>query len=312
MNFINGAEMRIAGEYAAGTYGHINPDPSQHFRPLQSDPLSGLLTPNTYLTNGSGASLPTINMATTGSGICRNQDPCILPPGTYPGGIAAQGGSGPTTLLLRPGVYYVGGGGVKLKSASARIISIPDSSTMSDSQAKTQFATTMTESQIVSNWSNACPLNGTHCGVMLYNAPTGASWVTNGGSSDDISNGSQGDVLLRAYNPAIDEIAANRTPFATYAGLVIWQARTPVPTQSAPQPTISMGGGACVIMSGTVYGAGAQVIFGGSSCGSGGGGVSATTLQFVVFDLTLSGNNDFYFAYQKNLFAAPMQYGLIN
>jgi hypothetical protein len=72
-----------------------------------------------------------------------------------------------------------------------------------------------------------------------------------------------------------------------------------------------MAGGACVIMSGTVYATGGQVTFGGSSCGAGGGGESSTTLQFIVWDLTLSGNNSFYFAYQKNLFAAPLQYGLI-
>jgi len=312
MNFINGAEMRIGGEYAAGTYGHINPTPLQHFRPLIADPLSGLLEPKTYLSNGSGASLPTRDTSTAGGGTCHNQDPCIVQPGWYTGGMAAQGGSGPTTLLLRPGVYYLDGGGFKLKSAAARMISIPDASTMPDSQAKTLFATNLTESQIVSNWQSVCPLvNGSHCGVMLYNAPSGSSWVSGGGNADEISNGSQGDVLLRAYNPAVDEIVANRTAFASYGGLVIWQARTPVPTQSAPQPAISMGGGACVIMSGTVYGAGAQVTFGGSSCGSGGGGATATTLQFVVFDLTLSGNNDFYFAYQKNLFAAPLQYGLI-
>jgi Flp pilus assembly protein TadG len=311
MNMVNGAEMRIGGEYSANTVGHINPAPLQNYRPLQSDPLSGLLTPDVYLSNGSGASLPTINMATTGTGICKNQDPCILPPGTYPGGIAAQGGSGPTTLLLRPGVYYVGGGGVKLKSAAARIISIPDSTTMPDAQAKTTFKTNLSEAQIIQAWENACPINGTHCGVMVYNTPSGASWVSGGGSADEISNGSQGVVLLRAYNPAIDEIAANRVPFASYSGLVVWQARTPVPSASAPQPSITMAGGACVIMSGTVYASGAQVVFGGSSCGAGGGGESSTTLQFIVFDLTLSGNNNFYFAYQKNLFAAPLQYGLI-
>lgn len=311
MNMINGAEMRIGGEYAANTLGHITPTPREHFRPLMPDPLSGLLTPDTYLSNGSGASLPTINMSTTGTGICRGQDPCILPPGRYPGGIAAQGGSGPTTLLLRPGVYYVGGGGFKLKSAAARIIAIPDSGTMPDAVARTTFATTLTESQVISAWETACPINGTHCGVMIYNAPSGSSWVTNGGSADEVSNGSQGVVLLRSYLAAIDEIAANRTAFSSYSGLVVWQARQPVPTQSSPQPQISMAGGACVIMSGTVYASGAQVVFGGSSCGAGGGGESATTLQFVVWDLTLSGNNNFYFAYQKNLFAAPMQYGLV-
>ena len=297
MNLINGAEMRIGGEYSANTVGHINPAPLQHYRPLMADPLSGLLSPDVYLSNGSGASLPTINMASTGTGICRNQDPCILPPGTYPGGISASGGSGPSTLLLRPGVYYVGGGGLKLKSASARIISIPDSTTMPDAQAKTTFRTNLSEAQIIQEWENACPINGTHCGVMVYNAPSGTSWVTNGGTADEISNGSQGVVLLRAYNPAIDEIGANRVPFESYSGLVIWQARLPAPTQSAPQPAMTMAGGACVIMSGTVYASGGQVTFGGSSCGAGGGGESSTTLQFIVWDLTLSGNNNFYFAY---------------
>ena len=73
-----------------------------------------------------------------------------------------------------------------------------------------------------------------------------------------------------------------------------------------------MAGGACVILSGTVYASGALVDFGGSSCGSGGGGNASATLQFVVFDLTISGSNNFYFAYQKNAFAAPMEYGLVH
>jgi hypothetical protein len=116
---------------------------------------------------------------------------------------------------------------------------------------------------------------------------------------------------MRAYDAANDEIAANRAPFESYSGLVVWQARLPIPTQASAQPKISMAGGACIIISGTLYAAGGQVEFGGSTCGTGGGGESSSTLQFIVWDLTLSGNNDFYFAYQKNLFAAPLQYGLI-
>jgi hypothetical protein len=311
MNMINGAELRIGGEHAANTTGHITPAPKQNFRPLMTDPLSGLLTPDVYTSNGSGATLPTINMASTGTGICKSQDPCILPPGTYPGGIAAGGGGAPSTLLLRPGVYYVGGGGFKMKSASARVIAIPDSTTMPDNVAKIQFRTSHTQSTIISNWQASCPLNGNRCGVMLYNAPSGASWVTTGGNADEISNGSQGLLLLRAYAAANDEIAANRAPFESYSGLVIWQARLPAPTQASAQPAIQMAGGACVIISGTVYAPGSQVDFGGSTCGTGGGGEASSTLQFIVFDLTLSGNNNFYFAYQKNLFAAPLQYGLI-
>jgi hypothetical protein len=312
MNMLNGSEVRIGGEMALNTAGHITPAPLENFRPLMPDPLSGLITPDTYLSNGSGASLPTINMATTGSGICKNQDPCILPPGKYPDGIAAGGGGAPSTLLLRPGVYYLDGSGFKLKSASARVIAIPDAATMPDNVAKNQFATTHTQSTIINNWLASCPLNANKCGVMLYNAPSGASWVTTGGNADEINNGSQGLLLMRAYNAANDEIVANRVPFDSYSGLVIWQARLPAPTQASGQPPISMAGGACIIISGTVYAAGGQVDFGGSTCGTGGGGEAATTLQFIVWDLTVSGNNNFYFAYQKNLFAAPLQYGLVD
>jgi hypothetical protein len=209
-------------------------------------------------------------------------------------------------------VYYLDGGGFKLKSASARVIAIPDSTTMPDNVAKIQFRTTHTQSTIINNWSAACPLNGNRCGVMLYNAPSGASWVTTGGNADEINNGSQGLLLMRAYNAANDEIAGNQVPFNSYSGLVMWQSRLPAPTQASGQPAISMAGGACVIISGTLYAAGGQVDFGGSTCGTGGGGEAATTLQFIVWDLTVSGNNNFYFAYQKNLFAAPFMYGLVN
>ena len=73
-----------------------------------------------------------------------------------------------------------------------------------------------------------------------------------------------------------------------------------------------MSGGACVAVSGTVYAPGGKMDFGGSSCGVGGGGDAVSALQFIVYDLTISGNNNFYFAYQKDYFAAPQVYGLID
>ena len=311
MNMINGAVVRIGGEYSANTSGKITPVPFQNFRPLLSDPLAGLFDPNVYTSDGS-ASLPAVNMASTGSGICRSQNPCILTPGTYTGGIAAGGGSGPSTILLRPGVYYVKGGGLQLKSGSARVLAIPSADVMPDALAKSTFGTSLTEAAIVTAWQSTCPLTGSTCGVMVYNAPSSASsWTLSGGSADQISNGSQGVLMLRAYNPAHDAIVGNREAFESYKNLVFWQARTPVPTSLKAQPSIIMAGGACVILSGTVYASGALVDFGGSSCGSGGGGAATATLQFVVFDLTISGNNNFYFAYQKNAFAAPVYYGLV-
>lgn len=311
MNLVNGAVMRLVGEYAANTAGKITPVPIQGFRPPLADPLSGLIEPKEY-TGAGDASLPSVDMSSSGTGICRAQNPCILTPGTYAGGIEAGGGSGPSTLLLRPGVYYLGGGGLKLKSGSARILAIPSASVMSDVQAKATFATALSETAIVNAWQSTCPLSGSTCGVMVYNAPSSAtSWTTSGGNADQISNGSQGILMMRAYNPDNDSIIRNRAAFESYRNLVFWQARTPAPTSSSGQPPIIMAGGACVILSGTVYAQGGQVDFGGSSCGSGGGGAATATLQFVVWDLTISGSNNFYFAYQKNAFAAPMEYGLV-
>lgn len=313
MDLINGAQMKVAGEFALNTLGKINPTPIEHFRPLVVDPLSGLIKPDTYTNDGySGAILPTINMASTGTGICKNQDPCILPPGTYPGGIAAANGGGPSTLLLRPGVYFVGGGGLKLKSGAARILAIPGASAMPDSLAKATFAKSLSDTQIATAWQATCPLASSPCGVMIYNAPSSpTSWVVSGGNADEIANGAQGVIMLRAYDPTIDSIPENRLIFAPYEDLVFWQARTPRPGPTKPQPKVSMAGGACVVLSGTVYASGAQMDFGGSSCGSGGGGDAVTALQFIVWDLTLSGNNNFYFAYQKDFYAAPTVYGLV-
>jgi hypothetical protein len=311
MTLTNGAVMRIGGEYALNTAGKITPEPIQNYRPLVVDPLSGILRPDVYTSNGSGATLPAVNMATNGAGICRNEDPCILPPGTYNGGIAAGGGSAPATLLLRPGVYFINGGGLKLKSASARVISIPTVDVMSDAVAKTTFANSVSNDALMTAWLAACPLVASPCGALVYNKPGGSAWTTTGGNADEIANGAQGVLMLRAYNALNDAIVANRVPFSPYKNLVFWQARTPAPSPTVTQPKLSMAGGACVLLSGTVYAPGAVVEFGGSSCGAGGGGPAATALQFIAWDLTLAGNNNFYFAYQKDFFAAPTVYGLV-
>lgn len=313
MTLTNGAVMRIGGEMALNTVGKITPAPEEHYRPLVFDPLSGILSPDVYTADpGSGAVLPDVNMSHTGSGICKNQNPCILTPGRYPGGIAAAGGSGPSTLLLRPGVYFVDGGGLKLKSASARILAIPSADVMPDSVAKSTFATTLNNTTIATTWQSTCPLVNSPCGVMIYNDPANTGfWITNGATADEMTNGSQGLLMLRAYRSAIDTIESNRVPFVDYDNLVLWQARSPIAGPTTPQPRVSMAGGACVVLSGTVYAPGGQVDFGGSSCGAGGGGDAVAALQFVVWDLTLSGNNDFYFAYQKDYFAAQTVYGLV-
>jgi hypothetical protein len=65
------------------------------------------------------------------------------------------------------------------------------------------------------------------------------------------------------------------------------------------------------------------VDFGGNTCGVGGDntecptGVNGTpvtgclAVQFLVWDLTLSGNSSMYFAYNKEYFTVPTTYGLV-
>ena len=124
---------------ALNTVGKVTPTRGA-FPTAGFDPLAALVTPEQYLADPqSGASLPTINMGMTGSGSARTRTPAssrraatrvASPPGA----------AAPSTLLLRPGVYFVAGGGMKLKSASARILAIPGAGAMSDADAKTTFA----------------------------------------------------------------------------------------------------------------------------------------------------------------------------
>jgi hypothetical protein len=220
---------------------------------------------------------------------------------------------------MRPGVYYIRGDGLALKSASARIIAIPygNSTTgYTDAQAKLDFKTNKTEIEVEQQFQANCPKptvanpNPSTCGVLIYNAPAsaGSNWNTN---KDTINVGSQGVFQIRAYNPDYDTIGTNRALFASYRNFSIWQAREPPPTGAGQtQPTISMTGGACVTLSGTVYAAGGPIVFGGGTCGTGGGD-NDITLQFVCWDLTLAGNNNFYFAYDSSFYVLPMTYGLV-
>jgi hypothetical protein len=121
MTMLNGAVLRTAGEASAGTAAKINPSPTEHALPI-NDPLSGLLEP-CHATAGSctglvgtTSTLPAKDTKKTGSGQCKapNDNPCVLAPGTYSGGILAANGSGASTFLLRPGVYYIEGSGLEL------------------------------------------------------------------------------------------------------------------------------------------------------------------------------------------------------
>ena len=341
MTLVNGARLLTGGETSSGTISKITPTPSENVRPLLADPFSGLIPPckagSSSNCLGGSTALPSRDYGTNGQGLCKNTKvACVLQPGTYSGGILAANGNALPTLLLRPGVYYIDGGGVQLKSAAAQIIAIPSATTgkctgtstvtCTDTDAITRYCNPTNQNNgscqlssastptVASNWQTDCPQPpaATTCGVLIYNATTAGNtaWTVNGNNTDNIQSGSQGTMLLRAYNPTYDSISGNGTTFASYKNLVIWQAREPLPATTLPQPIITMAGGACVVMSGSVYASGGAVQFGGESCGSGGGDTEMT-LQFVCWDLTLSGNNNFYFAYRRNSLATPFAYGLV-
>jgi hypothetical protein len=319
MYLLGEARMRIGGEYAANTAGKISPEPLQNARPLMPDPLAGLIPPCSSADSsgclGDSTTLPSRSMSSTGTGQCTapNDNPCILLPGTYAGGIHAGTGSGPSTILLRPGVYYIRGGGLSLKSASGRIFSIPSAAVMPDELARQRYATTLSDTQVATNWQEDCPgpPATTTCGVLIYNAPSASgNWQVSGGNADTMTNGSQGVFELRAYNPDSDSLGHGKL-FERYKNVVLWQARTPAPAPNKSQPVVSMVGGACTVLSGTVYAPGALLEFGGTTCGTGGGNDEKMTIQFIVWDLTLAGNNDFYFAYRSGNFIIPLGYGLI-
>jgi hypothetical protein len=333
MTLINGSTIQIAGEAAVGTASRITPAPIEHAGPPVLDQLSILKAPCNAVDPVTSAcrtppgGLPVVNMRTNGQGVCKNQEPCVLSPGTY-SSFATGGGNNPNTVLLRPGVYYLRGGGLTLGSGS-RVFAVPNATASvcgdtrdqlcSTSYLKSRYTcpvgdnTDACTTHLGQRWELDCPPptsgNPTStCGVLIYNAPSPStgSWNTN---ADSISVGAQGSLELRAYNSSLD--TANGSAFGTYDKLVIWQQGTPKPSGSGQtQPTISLGGGACVTLSGTVYASGAKVDFGGGSCGSGGGD-STLLLQFICWDLTLSGNNNFYFAYNKDFFVKPVGYGLI-
>ncbi len=94
-----------------------------------------------------------------------------------------------------------------------------------------------------------------------------------------------------------------------YRNLLIWQSGSPTPSSTYGQPEIGLSGGGSVDISGTLYAPGAKVLMGGGSGGSGGN--TNLTLQFIVWDLEMSGNSAFTFNYSDNDFVRPRDYGLV-
>jgi hypothetical protein len=267
-----GAVIRLVGEYKPAALT-ITPAPLEH-QAVRKDPLATLVAPST----GAWPVRSSTKLVQNGGSI-------TLEPGVYRGGIQLKSSA---KAYLHPGIYVMDGGGIEL-GAQSELYSI------------SQSVTTTTSA----NWATNCPKAS--CGVLIYNSGT-----ANGSTAMGQVKVSAGAVVkVRAYNPdapTIADFAAFKNE--TYENLLIWQAASPVPTDAYEQPIVQLIGGGAVDIGGTVYAPSAMVQMGGGSGGSGGDTIDLT-LQFITWDLELSGNSSFHFRYNEDEFARPLDYGLV-
>jgi hypothetical protein len=207
-----------------------------------------------------------------------NNTTMILQPGVYCGGIQLKSSS---IALLRPGIYVFDGGGLDI-GAQASFCSISATSLASNCNA----------------FASECP--DTSCGVLLHNRGTASGT----GQMGQISVTAGATVKLRAY----DDRANGNVGFE-YRNLLVWQSGSPTPTATYAQPEIRLNGGGNVDVSGTLYAPSAKIHMGGGSGGSGGN--ITLLLQFIAWDLEMSGNSAFAFLYNDSEFAYPKDYGLV-
>ena len=208
-----------------------------------------------------------------------NNETRVLQPGVYTGGIQLKNSS---IALLRPGIYVFNGGGLDV-GAQASFCSISATSAAVD----------------CSNFATDCP--DTTCGVLLFNRGT----ASGAGAMGQVTVGAGSTLKLRAY----DDRANGNVSFS-YRNVLIWQDGTPAASSTYQQPLIQLSGGGNVNISGTVYAPQGKALMGGSSGGVGGGNVDLL-LQFITWDLEMSGNSAFHFSYSDTDFARPKDYGLI-
>jgi len=218
----------------------------------------------------------------------------MLEPGVYRGGIELRNNS---VALMHPGVYVIQGGGFKV-GAQASVYAVDGTYLLSAGPP--------------TDWPNSCQKGS--CGVLIYN--TGDQ--TGSLAMDAISIGAGSTFKVRAYESTISVANSLTSTYndvdqhfsrAAYDHLLLWQSADPRATATWGQPEIHLNGGGQVEMIGTIYAPQAKVLIGGGSGGSGGTGLKLT-LQFIVWDLELSGNSTFHFVYDGNEFVVPPDYGL--
>jgi hypothetical protein len=285
----NGSVIRIVGEYKPQALT-ITPTPLQ-YQNVKPDPLQWLAPPPTYVGAPPVGSLKiqSNNKLVIGQG--NGSSTVILEPGVYHGGIQLKNQS---IAYMRPGIYVMDGGGFSI-GAGQKVYAIPGNLN------NTTDAT----------WATDCVQ--TTCGILLYNTGTTGNGT---GAIGQVSIGAQSTFKVRSYNLTT---AADRTYLANgvtkyhndnYKNVLIWQSGAPVPASNYVQPLMSLSGGGNVFMAGTVYAPSAKVTMGGNSGGAGGDSIDLT-LQFITWDLELSGNSNFHFRYNADQFAVLLEYGLV-
>lgn len=286
----NGPSVRIVGEYKPQALT-ITPAPVEHQRPktdpllfLQPQPPPG--SPNFASTDSSSLKLQRTTRLIVGQG--QSNSTVTLEPGVYKGGIQLRNQS---VAYLHPGIYVIQGGGIDL-GAQTSLYAVPAG------PVSPNIATT---------WDTTC--TSANCGVLIYNTGTSSGPQAMG----QVSVAAGATFKVRSYDPTVSVTLRNSGASYTnpdYESLLIWQSRDPLASNTYAQPWLQLNGGGNVVMAGTVYAPQAKVQMGGGS-GGGGGSSVVLTLQFIVWDLELSGNSTFWFRYDGGEFSTPPDYGLI-
>jgi hypothetical protein len=305
-----GPKIRIVGEYNQQALT-ITPEPVEHAA-YKADPLKylDLPPPSSDWPAGYVADMPPgwtdtpTKFTSTSSlkvrktskytiGVGQSSSSVVLSPGVYKGGIELRNSS---VALMEPGIYVIQGGGLKL-GAQSSLFAVDYQNGVYTYPAV---------------WTNSC--HDGSCGVMIFN--TGDQTGSLAMGQIDISAGAT--FKVRSYDSAANSPTSilnnSGTPthysHAAYDNMLFWQPRTPAAASNYAQPVLHLNGGGNVIMTGTIYAPQAKVLMGGGSGGSG-GSTFTLTLQFIVWDLEISGNATFHFVYEGDEFVTPPDYGLI-
>jgi Flp pilus assembly protein TadG len=297
----NPVQIRIVGDYVPqALQPPLYPLTGQNPRP---DPLLFLVPPPLYPANPAvGLKVQSTHQLVVGQG--NSSATVALDPGIYKGGIILRNQS---KVYLHPGIYVMDGGGLNLGAGQSLYTvdqSVGAGVTVNDA-----------------NWSSKCTTG--NCGVMIYNTGSG-SYTSPDGTTHQcdgtyatmgaVTFGAQAHIKFQSYNPDADTTLLSNgnhyVPDPTFRNLMVWQSKCKVPSKTYQQPIVSLSGGGSVFMSGTIYAPSGAVAMGGTSGGSGGDTIDLT-LQFVVWDLQLSGNSNFYFRYSAEQTTTPLSYGLI-